>query len=324
MSAVAPVVSLGPLAYRSERMARVVDLARRVAGSDANVLLTGESGTGKERLARYLHEAGPRHAGPFVTVACTTVPSELVESTLFGHEKGAFTGATERHEGRFEQANGGTLLIDGVDELAPSLQGKLLRVVQERAFERLAGTRTIAVDVRILASTQVDLEERVAEGRFRKDLYYRLNVIRIDLPPLRERLEDLPILAEEILRHLALGRGQEPRRLSEEALQRLKGHDWPGNVRELRNTLESATIFHEGAVIPAAAIRIESGRRPEPESSARRIAAAARQGVTLSELEEIYIREVLRRTGNRRSEAARILGINRKTLLEKRKRYRIP
>jgi DNA-binding NtrC family response regulator len=324
VSAVAPVVSLGPLAHRSERMARVVELARRVAGSDANVLLSGESGTGKERLARFLHEAGPRQAGPFVTVACATVPAELVESELFGHEKGAFTGASERHEGRFERADGGTLLIEGVDELAPALQGKLLRVVQERSFERLAGTRTIEVDVRILSSTQVDLEERVAAGRFRKDLYYRLNVIRIDLPPLRERLEDVPVLAEEILRGLALKRGGAPRTLSEEALQRLLRHDWPGNVRELRNILESALILHDGTEVPAAAIRIEPGRHPGPEGSEGPIAAAARRGVTLSELEEIYIREVLRRTGGRRGEAARILGINRKTLLEKRKRYGIP
>jgi DNA-binding NtrC family response regulator len=303
---------------RSERMARLLDAARRVALTGANVLLTGESGTGKSALARFLHEASPRRSGPFVTITCATVPGELLESELFGHEKGAFTGATDLRRGRFEQADGGTILIDGVNELAPALQGKLLRVVQEKAFERLAGTRTIEVDVRIVTSTVVDLETMVASGSFRGDLYYRLNVIRLDLPPLRERLEDLPDLADAMLREITARSGGEPRRLSPAALERLEHHDWPGNLRELGNVLESAAITCAGPEIPAAALSIGPGDGSGP------IAEALRGRQTLAQLEEKYIREVLRLTRGKRTEAARILGINRKTLLEKRKRYRIP
>jgi DNA-binding NtrC family response regulator len=317
VSAAPSALSAGPLVHRSERMARLIDLAKRVARSDANVLLSGESGTGKGMLARFLHDESPRSAGPFVTITCANIPGELLESELFGHEKGAFTGADERRTGRFEQADGGTILIDGVNELAPSLQGKLLRVVQERSFERLAGTKTVAVDVRILASTQVSLETLVAAGRFRNDLFYRLNVIRLDLPPLRERMEDLPVLAEELLREIAGRRGGSPGRLAPAAIERLMRHHWPGNVRELRNVLESASIREGGNEIAAAAIRIDTG-------GGGSIPTAAADQLTLAQMEERYIREVLRSTGGRQTEAARILGINRKTLLEKRKRYGIP
>jgi DNA-binding NtrC family response regulator len=298
-------------------MTRLLEVTRRVAQTDANVLLTGESGTGKGTLARYLHDASPRSAGPFVTITCATIPGELLESELFGHEKGAFTGAVDMRRGRFEQADG-AILIDGVSELAPGLQGKLLRVVQEKAFERLAGTSTIEVDSRIVSSTQVDLETLVATGQFRGDLYYRLNVIRLDLPPLRERLEDLPDLADAMLREIVSRRGGEPPRLSAGALDRLAQHDWPGNLRELRNVLEAAAITQSGPEIAADALAIGQAGKPGP------IAEALRGRYTLDQLEEMYIREVLRLTRGRRAEAARILGINRKTLLEKRKRYRIP
>jgi DNA-binding NtrC family response regulator len=298
-------------------MARLYEAALRVALTDANVLLTGESGTGKGELARFLHDASPRRQGPFVTMTCANIPGELLESELFGHEKGAFTGATERRQGRFEQADGGTILIDGVSELAPALQGKLLRVVQEKSFERLAGTKTITVDARIVTSTQCDLEPLVASGGFRGDLYYRLNVIRLDLPPLRDRLEDLPDLAEAFLHDIASRRGGAPQRLAPAALERLAQHDWPGNLRELRNVLESATITHQAPVIPAEVLSIGPAGRGGP------IAQATRGLYSLSQLEELYIREILRLTRGNRTEAARILGINRKTLLEKRKRYRI-
>ncbi len=317
MSATAPLVTAGPLVHRSALMARLLEIARRVAQSDANILLCGESGTGKGVLARFLHDESPRCAGPFVTITCANIPGELLESELFGHEKGAFTGATERRTGRFEQADGGTILIDGVSELAPLLQGKLLRVVQERSFERLAGTRTVTVDVRILASTRIDLEPLIAAGTFRKDLFYRLNVIRMDLPPLRERMEDVPLLAEEILRDIAERRGGAPKRLSAGALDRLMHHDWPGNVRELLNVLESVAIRTDGPEIPASAVHLDP--RPGPAL----VTEAAGQ-YTLAQLEEAYIRQVLRATRGNRSEAARVLGINRKTLLEKRKRYGIP
>ncbi len=318
MNAIASDVTAVPLAHRSGLMARVVELARRVAASDANLLVAGESGTGKGLLARFIHEASPRRQGPFVTITCANIADDLLESELFGHEKGAFTGATEQKKGRFELADGGTILIDGVSELRPPLQGKLLRVVQERSFERLAGTRTINVDVRILASTQADLEALVAAGSFRKDLFYRLNVIRIEIPPLRDRLEDVPVLAEQVLRDIARQRGAAPKRLSKGALDRLVRHSWPGNVRELQNVIESAAILEDGPEIRAEAIRVGDPRSFAP------VAEAAQRRYSLAQIEEAYIREVLRWTGNNRSDAARILGINRKTLLEKRKRYGIP
>ena len=318
MNAVAPDVTSAPLLHRSALMGRVLDLARRVARSEANLLLIGESGTGKGVLARLIHEASPRRAGPFVTITCANIAVDLLESELFGHEKGAFTGATEQRKGRFEQADGGSILIDGVSELAPSLQGKILRVVQERSFERLSGTRTLSVDVRILASTQVELETLVAAGSFRKDLFYRLNVIRVEIPPLRDRMEDVPLLAEQMLREAARRSGGAPKRLSRGALDRLMRHDWPGNVRELRNVIEGAAILEAGPAIATEAIAIGQTRPNEP------IADAIGRRYSLAQLEEKYIREVLRLTGGNRSEAARILGINRKTLLEKRKRYGIP
>ncbi len=318
MNAIAPDVTAAPLVHRSALMARVIDLARRVAQSEANLLLIGESGTGKGILARLIHETSARRSGPFVTITCANIAVDLLESELFGHEKGAFTGATEQRKGRFEQADGGTILIDGVSELAPSLQGKLLRVVQERSFERLAGTRTLSVDVRILASTQVQLEALVAAGSFRKDLFYRLNVIRVEIPPLRDRMEDVPLLAEQMLRDIARRSGGAAKRLSRGALERLMGRAWPGNVRELQNVMEGAAILEAGPEIRIDAIPVDEARPRDP------IAEAIGGRYSLAQLEEKYIREVLRLTGGHRSQAARILGINRKTLLEKRKRYGIP
>ena len=292
----------------------------QMAPVTSTVLIEGESGTGKELVARAIHDLSPRggRGKAFIAVNCAAIPDTLLESELFGHEKGAFTGATDQKKGRFELADGGTILIDGVSELQPSLQGKLLRVVQERSFERLAGTRTISVDVRILASTQADLEALVLAGSFRKDLFYRLNVIRIEIPPLRDRLEDVPVLAQQVLLEIARKAGAPPKRLTKGALDRLIRHAWPGNVRELQNVLESAAILEDGPEIPAEAVRVGDVRPASP------VAAAVQKLCSLAQIEEAYIREVLRITGNNRSEAARILGINRKTLLEKRKRYGIP
>jgi len=318
MNAIASDVAASPLVHRSALMARVVGLARKVAGSDASLLLIGESGTGKGILARFIHDVSPRRGGPFVTIACANVAVDLLESELFGHEKGAFTGAAEQKKGRFELADGGTILIDGVSELAPSLQGKLLRVVQERSFERLAGTKTLSVNVRILSSTQVDLEPLVAAGSFRNDLFYRLNVIRLEIPPLRDRMEDVPVLVDQMLRDLARTQGGAAKTLSQGALDRLMRHSWPGNVRELRNVIESATILENGTEIRPDAVGVGGARPPGP------IAGAVDRRLSLAQVEEQYIRDVLRSTGGNRSEAARILGINRKTLLEKRKRYGIP
>ena len=318
MNAIASDLAAAPLVHRSALMERVVALARKVAASDANLLLVGESGTGKGILARFIHDVSPRRGGPFVTIACANVAVDLLESELFGHEKGAFTGAAEQKKGRFELADGGTILIDGVSELAPSLQGKLLRVVQERCFERLAGTKTLSVNVRILSSTQADLAPLVAAGSFRKDLFYRLNVIRLEIPPLRDRMEDVPVLADQILRDQARRQGAAVKTLSRGALDRMMRHSWPGNVRELQNVIESATIMEHGNEIGPDALRILGDSLPGP------IAGAVDRRLSLAQVEEQYIRDVLRATGGNRSEAARILGINRKTLLEKRKRYGIP
>ncbi|PYT37314.1 MAG: hypothetical protein DMF52_03930 [Acidobacteria bacterium] len=250
VNAIASDVLAVPLVHRSALMARVVDLARRVAGSDANLLVVGESGTGKGLLARFIHEASARRQGPFVTITCANIAADLLESELFGHEKGAFTGATDQKKGRFELADGGTILID--------------------------------------------------------------------IPPLRDRLEDVPVLAEQVLLGIARRRGSAPKRLTKGALDRLMAHSWPGNVRELQNVIESAAILEDGPEIRAEAIRVGVTRPFAP------IAEAMHRRYSLAQLEEAYIREVLRLTGNNRSEAARILGINRKTLLEKRKRYGIP
>ena len=307
------------LIHTDPEMRRILELAERVARSEANVLITGESGTGKSLLAATIHGISPRSAGPFVTLSCANISEDLLESELFGHEKGAFTGAGERRLGKFEQAGGGTVFLDEVSELGPRLQGKLLRVVQERAFERLSGDETIRVDIRLLASSSADLEVLARENRFRKDLYYRLNVIAIRIPSLRERVDDIPLLAEHFLEEAARKHGRAPLRFRPETLDLMRYHEWPGNVRELKNVLE-------GAVIASASPEI--GPEDLPLSPASRtdsvLRGASRGLVSLERLEESYIREVLRLSRGNKTEAARILGINRKTLLEKRKRYGIP
>jgi two-component system response regulator HydG len=300
-------------------MRRILELAEKVARSEANVLITGESGTGKSVLAATIHRISPRSAGPFVTLSCANISEELLESELFGHEKGAFTGASERHLGKFEQAQGGTVFLDEVSELGPRLQGKLLRVVQERTFERLSGDETIRVDIRLLSSSSADLETLARENRFRKDLYYRLNVIALRIPSLRERPDDIPLLVEHFLAEAARKHGKAPRKLAPESLDLLRYHDWPGNVRELKNVLEGAVIGSEGPEI-----RPEDLPLSPTDRTGSVLRAAGRGLVTLERLEESYIREVLRVCRGNKTEAARILGINRKTLLEKRKRYGIP
>jgi DNA-binding NtrC family response regulator len=254
-----------------------------------------------------------------VTVSCANISEELLESDLFGHEKGAFTGAENRRIGKFEQAQGGTLFLDEVSELSPRLQGKLLRVVQERSFERLAGDQTIRVNLRLLASSGTDLELAAREERFRKDLYYRLNVIAIRIPALRERPEDILLLAENFLAEAAGRHSRGGLKFKAETRDLLRYHPWPGNVRELKNVVERAVISSEGG---------EIGPEHLPLSATERtgavLRAATAEMVTLDRLEESYIREVLRTTRGNKTEAARILGINRKTLLEKRKRYGIP
>ncbi|MGH7362846.1 MAG: sigma-54 interaction domain-containing protein [Candidatus Methylomirabilales bacterium] len=307
-------VGIEAIVAEAPEMRAALRLATQVAATDATVLILGESGTGKELIARAIHEGSARRGGPFVKVDCTALPEGLLESELFGHEKGAFTDAAAEKPGRFELAHGGTLFLDEVGELPQSLQAKLLRVLQERAFERVGGTRTISVDVRILAATNRDLAKALKGGQFREDLYYRLNVVPILVPPLRRRPEDILPLAAHFLQRFGARYGKAVPGLSPEAAALLRRYSWPGNVRELEHAIERAVILWERGVI-------------RPEELAVDLMAVASDGLpdqelmTLEELEREYIRRVLRRVRGHKSRAARILGINRKTLLEKRKRY---
>jgi two-component system response regulator HydG len=290
----------------------LLEQARRAARSQANVFLTGESGTGKNRFARLIHEQSDRREGPFVEVACANLPSELLESDLFGHRKGAFTDAHEDRTGRFEQADGGTLFLDEVQELGSEVQAKVLRAIEEKRFERLGGWETLEVDVRIVASTREDPDRLVAQGRLREDLYYRLNVVRFHLPALRERTVDVRPLAELLLQEAVEKHRLSPRRLSEEVFGRLERYDWPGNVRELGHVIESAAVLATGEEISLGDLPADLS-----VSSPAMLRSSAGEGMSLAELERAYIDEVLRRTRGNKSEAARILGIHRKTLHEK-------
>ncbi len=299
-------------------MEAVLDLAEKVARSEASVLILGESGTGKGLLAEHIHRRGPRRERPFVTVPCANIPAELFESELFGHERGSHTDAHARKSGRFETADGGTLFLDGLEALSPLVQAKLLRVLQEKAFERLGGTETVRVDVRVLAASRDALHEMVEVGTFREDLFYRLNVVQIRIPPLRERPEDVPLLAKYFLKlYRARNRGG-PERFSPLARRMMKEYAWPGNVREVINAIEAAAIRATGAVIEPEDLPL--GGRTQVDQM---VAGSAARSMSLAAVEEMYIREVLRRTRGNRSRAAAILGISRKTLHAKIKRYAV-
>ncbi|MDX2170192.1 MAG: sigma-54 dependent transcriptional regulator [Deltaproteobacteria bacterium] len=300
-----------PLGYGDAAMAPVEEALRKVARTNSTVLLCGESGTGKEVAARLLHRLSERAERPFVAVNCAALPEQLLESELFGHEKGAFTGAVQRRRGRLELADGGTFFLDEVAELRPELQAKLLRVLQERSFERLGGTQTIAIDVRWVAATNRDLRALMDAGSFRADLYHRLAVFPIELPPLRERRADILPLATALLRRLARQVGCAPPPISAAAQQLLLAGEWRGNVRELANALERALILCDGRPIEPAHLRLDAaGARP---------AGAAPQ--SLAELERDAILAALSRVAGNRRAAAEQLGIGLRTLYEKLKRY---
>jgi len=308
---------------KSKSMQEVFWLIREVAGSDATVVIQGESGTGKELVASAIHFNSRRRARPYIRVSCASLPESLVESELFGYEKGAFTGASQRRIGRFEAAGGGTLFLDEIGDLPLAVQAKLLRVLQERQIERLGSNRPIDVDVRIVSASLRPLEDEMAEGRFREDLFFRINTVPIHLPPLRERREDIPLLAQAFLREFNRERGKEIEDFTGDALEVLDTHSWPGNVRELRNVVERAVVFCRDSRItpdhlppglretPAAATPTPPVRRAEPLRSA----------VERAEVETI--RAALAATDGRRNDAAEILGISRKTLWEKIKTYGI-
>jgi transcriptional regulator with PAS, ATPase and Fis domain len=291
-------------------MREALGLAERVATTDANVLVTGESGSGKDALAWFIHSRSPRAAQALVKIDCATLPADLLEAELFGYERGAFTGATEAKPGRLEAAHGGTLVLDEIAHLSLEAQAKLLRVIEHREFERLGGRQTIAVDTRLLALTNADLKNAVERRAFRDDLFYRLNVVQIQLPPLRERSEDLEELGRGFLKVFALKHGRSAKQFSGDAWKFLRAYDFPGNVRELANIVERAVIVSTSAEIEAADL---------PESM--RVAAARRarkvQRPTLAEVESEYIRETLTATKGNKTEAARILGISRKNLYER-------
>jgi two-component system response regulator AtoC len=295
-------------------MQAVLGQVRKVAATDATVLLLGESGTGKEVLSRVLHRESKRAAGPFVAVNCAAISEALLESEMFGHEKGSFTGAVSNHRGRFELADGGTLFLDEVSELRPQLQAKLLRILQERRFERVGGTRTIEVDVRIVAATNSDLAEAMRAGRFREDLYHRLAVFPIRIPPLRERLADIIPLAEDLLARIARQLGRTALTLDEAARARLASYAWPGNVRELGNVLERAAILAEGTVLGAE--QILTG--PADVASHGNGNGAAEK---LEDMEKDAIRRMLALTGGNRKQTAARLGIGLRTLYDKLKVY---
>ncbi len=296
----------------------VLELARRVAGTDCTVLLVGESGTGKEVLARTIHRESPRANHPFIAVNCAAIPESMLESLLFGHERGAFTGATQQHAGKFEQAQGGTLLLDEIAEMPLALQAKLLRVLQEREVERLGARDTVRLDVRVLAATNRNLREEVSAGRFREDLYYRLNVFPLQLAPLRERRDDILPLATYLLQHRSKP-GERIPALSADAAHLLLTYPWPGNVRELDNLLQRAMILATGPVIEAEHILFE---RPATLTSARADSMGPVLANTLERAERDLILDALRAANGSRREVAERLGISPRTLRYKLARLR--
>ena len=300
----------------SAAMRRVRDLVERVAATDSTVLVTGESGTGKELVARAVHRGSTRRDRPFVAVDCAALVETLCESELFGHVKGAFTGAVASRPGRFELAHGGTVFLDEIANVGPAVQAKLLRVLQEREVTRVGDARPVAVDVRIVAATNHDLAAAMKEGAFREDLFYRLSVVTIAVPPLRDRREDIPLLANGLLRRIQARRALPPRALSAAALAALQGHDWPGNVRELENTLERALVLAQGAEIEPADLDLGPGA---PTTGTQE----AGGDLTLAAAEAQQIRRVLELTGRHLGQAAALLGIDRKTLWRKIKTYRL-
>jgi len=295
------------------RTIELLRLAARVAKSSATVLLTGESGSGKEMFARYVHANSARASGPFVAINCAAIPENLLEATLFGHERGAFTGAAHSQPGKFEQSNGGTLLLDEISEMPLALQAKLLRVLQEREVERVGGRKPIPLDLRILATTNRDLQEMVAEGRFREDLFYRLNVFPLHVPPLRERPRDIVPLARHFAKRIAEGRAMG---FSPEAEALLRSHAWPGNVRELENTIQRALILATGDVLASADIVLSTAT---PRSAANPEASVT----DIRSLEREHILATLREVGGSRKAAVQRLGISERTLRYKLQQYRL-
>jgi len=296
---------------KSPRMQQVIEVIKVVAKSNATVLITGETGTGKELVARAIHSQSHRRDRPFVAVSCAALPESLLESELFGHEKGSFTGAYAQKKGKFEVANRGTLFLDEIGEMSANVQVHLLRVLEEKEFSRVGGNESIKVDVRVISATNRDMKEAIAKGQFREDLYYRLNVVNIELPPLRERTEDIPLLAEHFLKGFALENRKEITGFSPEATDFLLIHEWLGNVRELENAVERAVILAQNSVIDVADLS-QQNLVPAGSNASEK---------DLKQVEKDHIQNVLAETGGNYTKAARILGISRMTLYNKAKVY---
>jgi Nif-specific regulatory protein len=313
----------------SPRLRKALTQAAQVARTDTTVLLTGESGTGKELVARAIHYASPRADGPFVAVNCAALSDTLLESGLFGHERGAFTGADRQKPGRFELAAHGTLFLDEIGEVSPTVQVKLLRVLQEREFERVGGTATLKADVRVVGATNRDLMTEIAAGRFRNDLFYRLSVFNVHLPALRERGDDVLLLADSFVRTLAPKMGRSDVTLSRDAVELLRRHSWPGNIRELQNAIERGLITCEGTLVTAAHLALPGplpvAAPPEPSILPRQpeVVPPAAGSLALDELERKAIIDALRRTHGHKARAAALLGLTRFQLYSRLKRYHI-
>jgi two-component system response regulator FlrC len=320
-----------PMVVRDPSMQAVIAMSDQIAPSDASILITGESGVGKEVIARYVHQKSRRASKPFITVNCAAIPENLLESELFGHEKGAFTGAVARRIGKFEEANGGTLLLDEISEMDARLQAKLLRAIQEREIDRVGGAKPVRVDIRILATSNRDLAQAVREGAFREDLLYRLNVVNLRIPSLRDRPGDVLALAEFFVRKYAAANGAPERPLSAEAKRRLASHRWPGNVRELENAMHRAVLMASGAEIEEDAIRLPDGQpfaSADPHARAAQAASLAAEtasrsyvGQTVAAVEQQLIIDTLEHCLGNRTHAANILGISIRTLRNKLKEY---
>ena len=300
----------------SASMRQVFDTIQQVAPSRATVLITGATGTGKELIAKAIHNLSPRKNGSFIAVHAAALPTSLLESELFGHERGAFTGAVERRVGRFELADGGTLFLDEIGELEPQIQVKLLRVLEERAFERVGGAKTLQVDVRLVAATNRDLKKLVSEGKFRDDLFYRLSVVTVELPPLRERRDDIPLLVKAFLDEFSRENGKQVRELTPEAMNVLLAYDWPGNVRELRNAIEQMVVLArtERLTVRDVPAAIRGGADLTKIN-------VVRTGMTVEDAERQLIVQALKETNGNRTKAAQRIGISRRTLHRKLKEY---
>jgi DNA-binding NtrC family response regulator len=313
----ADVGELGPLVGKSASMRRVIATIERIAEASASIVITGESGSGKELVARTIHQMSSRRTKPYVGVNCAAIPETLMESELFGHERGAFTGADRRREGCFEAANGGTLLLDEITEMKIELQAKLLRVLEEHHLRRVGGNSEIALYVRVLAASNRDVAQAVRDGKLREDLYYRLNVFTIDLPPLRERREDIPLLAQNFVQHYAARDNMDIVGVDDEALSALQAHPWPGNVRQLRNIMERALIVCNGRVIRRSDLPADFQSISSVESGYVKI----RVGSTLEEMEKELIRRTIEFSSGNKTRAAQMLGVTPKTLYNKLERY---